>query len=139
MNKHKMAKIIYTTYQTNSFKIIKSTFSIDELPHAPYLGIFNCFETSDRAENFQQTLPIYGWWGGGGAVAPPEFPPLSVIIITFSTYSIFYLCGSHVGGVCLLAATTKIFQSLNIHKFVINKTHIIGVNTSHELEFYRVC
>ena len=69
MNKHKMAKIIYTTYQTNSFNIIKSTFIIYELPHAPVifpisLGIFNCFENSDRAENFRQTVPIYGWWRG---------------------------------------------------------------------------
>ena len=66
-----MAKIIYTSYQTNSFKIIKSAFSIYELPHAPIiflinLGILNCFENSDRAENFRQTVPIYGWWGGGG-------------------------------------------------------------------------
>ena len=63
-----MAKIIYTTYQTNSFKIIKSTFSIYELPHAPVifpisLGIFNCFKNSDRAENFRQTVPNNGWWG----------------------------------------------------------------------------
>ena len=62
-----MPKIISTSYQTNSFKIIKSTFSIYELPHAPViflinLGIFNCFENSDRAENFRQTVPIYGWW-----------------------------------------------------------------------------
>ena len=64
-----MPKMIYTSYQTNSFKIIKSTFSIYELPHAPVfmsknflinLGIFNCFENSDRAENFRQTVPIYG-------------------------------------------------------------------------------
>ena len=32
-----MAKIIYTTYQTNSFKIIKSTFSTYELAHAPVI------------------------------------------------------------------------------------------------------
>ena len=76
-----MAKMI-CTYQTNSFKIIKSTFSIYDLPHAPViflinLGIFNCFENSDRAENFRQTVPIYGWGGGGGCPpAPPEFPPL---------------------------------------------------------------
>ena len=73
--------MIYTSYQTNSIKIIKFTFSIYQLPHAPViflinLGIFNCFENSDRAENFRQTVPIYGWWGGGGGVAPPEFPPL---------------------------------------------------------------
>ena len=60
-----MAKMIYT-YPTNSFKIIKSTFSIYDLPHAPViflinLGIFNCIENSDRAENFRQTVPIYGW------------------------------------------------------------------------------
>ena len=64
-----MAQMIYT-YQTNSFKIIKCTFSIYDLPHAPVIflinsGIFNCFENSDRAENFRQTVPIYGWWGGG--------------------------------------------------------------------------
>ena len=68
--------MIYTSYQTNSFKIIKSTFSIYELPHAPVifpinLGIFNCFENSDRGKNFRQIVPIYGWWwGGGGSVAP---------------------------------------------------------------------
>ena len=76
-----MAKIIYTTYQTNNFKIIKSTFIIYELPHALVifplsLGIFNCFENSDRAENFRQTVPIYGWGAGGCPSAPPEFPPL---------------------------------------------------------------
>ena len=87
MNKHKMAKIIYTTYQTNSFKIIKSMFIIYELPHAPViflinLGLFNCFENSDRAKNFRQTVPIYGWWRGGGCLpAPPEFPPLNNIIV----------------------------------------------------------
>ena len=71
-----MTRIIYTSYHTNSFKIIKSTFSIYEFPHESViflinLGIFNCFENSDRAENFRQTVPIYGWWvgGGGGAVA----------------------------------------------------------------------
>ena len=37
MNKRKMAKIIYPTYQTNNFKIIKSTFIIYELPHAPVI------------------------------------------------------------------------------------------------------
>ena len=57
-----MAKMIYTTYQTNSFKIIKPTFSTYELPHAPVifpvnLGAFNCFE------NFN--------WGGGGVCPPP--------------------------------------------------------------------
>ena len=81
MYKQKMAKMIYT-YQTNSFKIIKSTFSIYDLPLAPViflinLGIFNCFENSDRAENFRQTVPIYGWWGGGYGL-PPEFPPLII-------------------------------------------------------------
>ena len=30
-----MANMIYTTYQKNSFKIIKSTFNTYELPHAP--------------------------------------------------------------------------------------------------------
>ena len=55
-----MPKMIYTSYQTNSFKIIKSTFCINELPHAPViflinLGIFNCFENSDKAKNFRQT------------------------------------------------------------------------------------
>ena len=60
-----MPKMIYTSYQTNSFKIIKSTFCINELPHTPViflvnLGIFNRFENSDRAENFRQTGPVYG-------------------------------------------------------------------------------
>ena len=61
-------------------------FSIYDLPHASAiflinLGIFNCFENSDRAENLRQTVPIYRWWGGGGRLpspAPPEFPPLNL-------------------------------------------------------------
>ena len=77
-----MAKMIYTTYQTNSFKIIKSAFSTYELPQAPVifpinLGLLNCFENSDRAENFRQTVPIYEWRGGSACLpAPGEFPPL---------------------------------------------------------------
>ena len=83
--------MIYT-YQTNSFKIIKSTFSIYDLPHATViflinLGIFNCFKKSDRAENFRQTVPIYGWWGGGRPPAPPEFPPL----LTFTQFTLLYV------------------------------------------------
>ena len=92
MNKHKMAKIINTTYQTNSFKIIKSTFIIYELLHAPIvfpisLGIFNCFENSDRSENFRQTVPIYEWWWAGcqppypPPPAPPDFSPLLSTIL----------------------------------------------------------
>ena len=81
-----MPIMIYTSYQTNSMKIIKSTFSIYQLPHAPVifpinLGIFNSFENSDRAENFRQTVPIYGWWGGGcqpPPPAPPEFPSIAM-------------------------------------------------------------
>ena len=69
--------MIYTTYQTNSCKIIKSTVSIYELPHAPVIssinfGIFNCFENSDRAENFRQILPIYG-----RLTNPPPYPNFS--------------------------------------------------------------
>ena len=88
-----MTRIIYTSYHTNSFKIIKSTFSIYEFPQESViflinLGILNCFENSGRAENFRQTVLIYGWWGGGGGggggggvcppppPAPPDFPPL---------------------------------------------------------------
>ena len=38
--------MVYTSYQTNSYKIIKSTFNTYELPHAPVIfsinfGIFN--------------------------------------------------------------------------------------------------
>ena len=44
--------------------------NIYELPHAPVifpisLRIFNCFENSDRAENFRQTVLINGRGGGG--------------------------------------------------------------------------
>ena len=64
-----------------SYKIIKSTFSTYEVSHAPVVFsisfcIFNCFENSDRAENFRQTVAIYGRWGGGRPPTPPEFPPL---------------------------------------------------------------
>ena len=69
-----MANMICTTYQTNSFKIIKSMFNTYELPHAPVIfsisfGIFNCFEIptepkiSDKMCRFTE---------GGGAVAPPR-------------------------------------------------------------------
>ena len=84
MDKHKMAKMIYLSYQTNSFKIIKSMFSTYEFPPAPVIifinsCIFNCLENSDKTENFRQTVPIYGRWGGGGCPpAPPEFLPLSM-------------------------------------------------------------
>ena len=42
-----MAKMIYTLYQTNNFKIIKYAFGTYELPHVPVIfpvnfGIFNC-------------------------------------------------------------------------------------------------
>ena len=69
-----MANMTYTTYQTNSFKIIKSTFSTYELPHAPAIFSIN-FGTSivlkiptepkisDKLCRFTE--------GGGGAVAPP--------------------------------------------------------------------
>ena len=36
-----MAKMIYTTYQTNSCKIVKSTFSNYELPHMPVISSIN--------------------------------------------------------------------------------------------------
>ena len=83
--------MIYTSYQTNTFKIIKSTFSIYELPHASVifpinLGIFNCFENSDRAKNFRQTVPIYGWWGGG---CPPPPPRPTWISATDSSWTYF--------------------------------------------------
>ena len=74
-----MTRIIYT-YHTNSFKIIKSTFSIYEFPHESViflinLGIFNCFENSDRAEfpTNCADLRMVGW---RLPPAPPEFPPL---------------------------------------------------------------
>ena len=70
-----MAKMIYLPYRTKNFKIIKSKFNTYELPPAPVITfinfcIFNCFENSDRIENFRQTVPIYERWGGGGVVAP---------------------------------------------------------------------
>ena len=71
-----MANMIYTTYQTNSYKIIKSTFNTYELPHAPVIfsinfRIFKCFEIptkpkiSDKLCRFAE--------GGGGRL---QFPPL---------------------------------------------------------------
>ena len=79
-----MANMIYTTYQTNSYKIIKSTFNTYELPHAPVIfsinfGVFNCFEIltepkiSDKLCRFTEGE---GGGGGGCPPAPPEFPPL---------------------------------------------------------------
>ena len=66
-----MAKMIYTTYQTNSFKIIKSTFSTYELPHAPVifpvnLGAFNCFENFRQSRKFPTNCADLRMVGGGG-------------------------------------------------------------------------
>ena len=66
-----MANMICTTYQANSFKIIKSTFNTYELPHAPVIfsinfGIFNCFEIptepkiSDKMCRFTEFRPLGG-------------------------------------------------------------------------------
>ena len=81
-----MPNMIYTTYQTNSFKIIKSTFNTYESPHAPVIfsinfGICNCFEIptepkiSDKLCRFTE--------GGGGGRLPPEFPTLTIYIHIF--------------------------------------------------------
>ena len=66
--------MIYTTYQTNSFWIIKSTFNTYELPHAPVIfsinfGIFNCFEIPTEPK-ISDKLCRFTEGGGGGAVAP---------------------------------------------------------------------
>ena len=73
-----MANMIYTTYQTNSFKIIKSTFNTYELPHEPEIisinfGIFNCFEipTEPKISDKMCGCPP-------PPSSPPEFPPLFV-------------------------------------------------------------
>ena len=71
-----MANMICTTYQTNSFKIIKSTFNIYELPHAPVIfsvnfGIFNCFEIPTEPKISDK---MYRFTEGGRAVAPPPHP-----------------------------------------------------------------
>ena len=80
-----MAKMIYTC-QTNSLKIIKTTFSIYDLPHQPViflinLGIFNCFENSNRAEKFPTNCADLQMVGGGGAVAHLNFRHM----VTFNT------------------------------------------------------
>ena len=79
-----MANMIYTTYQANSFKIIKSTFNTYVLPHAPVIfsinfAIFNCFEIPTELE-ISDKLCRFTEGGEGGAFvppAPPEFPPLN--------------------------------------------------------------
>ena len=78
-----MAKMIYTTYQTNSFKIIKPTFNTYELPHAPVifsinLGTFNCFEIPTEPKISDKLCRFTEGGGGGGCPppTPPEFPPL---------------------------------------------------------------
>ena len=83
-----MVKMIYTTYHANSFKIIKSRFSTYELPHAPVnfsinFSIFSCFENSDKAENFRQTVPIYG---RGGHL---NFRHCQPLISTMSVFSVW--------------------------------------------------
>ena len=72
-----MAKIIYTTYQTNSFKIIKFTFSTYELLHAPVnfpvnLGAFNCFENFRQSRKFPTNCANLTMAGGGGERLPPR-------------------------------------------------------------------
>ena len=74
--------MIYTTYQTNSYKIIKSTFNTYELPHAPVIfsinfGIFNCFEIPTKPKISDKLCRFTEGGGGGGCPpAPAEFPPL---------------------------------------------------------------
>ena len=64
--------MIYT-YQTISFKIIKSTFSIYDLPYAPVivlinLGIFNCFENPTEPKISDKLCRFTD--GGGGGRSP---------------------------------------------------------------------
>ena len=78
-----MANMIYTTYQTNSYKIIKSTFNTYELPHAPVIfsinfGIFNCFEIPIEPKISDKLCRFTEGGGGGCPSAPPEIPPLAL-------------------------------------------------------------
>ena len=78
-----MANMIYTTYQTNSFKIVKSTFNTYVLAHAPVN--FLSISLYSIVLKFRQSLKFPTncadlWEVGGGGVcppAPPEFPPLN--------------------------------------------------------------
>ena len=79
-----MANMIYTTNQTNSFKIIKSTFNTYVLAHAPVIfsvnfAIFNCFEIPTEPKISDKLCRFMEGGGGGGVCppAPPEFPPLN--------------------------------------------------------------
>ena len=71
-----MANMIYTTNQTNSFKIIKSTFNTYVLAHAPVIfsinfAIFNCFEIPTEPKISDKLCRFMEGGGGGGAFAPP--------------------------------------------------------------------
>ena len=61
-----MANMIYTTYQKNSYKIIKSTFNTYELPHAPVIfstnfSIFNCLRNLTLYIFFSYDLDDQTW------------------------------------------------------------------------------
>ena len=47
-------------------------------------SIFNCFENSDRAENFWQTVPIYGRCEGGGGCPLPHLKVLPMFMVSSS-------------------------------------------------------
>ena len=68
-----MAKMIYTTYQTNSFKIIISTFSTHELPHASVIFPIN-FGNSVALKILTEPK-ISDNWADLCKVVPPEFLP----------------------------------------------------------------
>ena len=66
-----MANMIYTTYQTNCYQTIKSTFNTYELPHAPVIfsinfRIFKCFEIPTKPKISDK---LCRFTEGGGAVA----------------------------------------------------------------------
>ena len=69
-----MAKPIYTTYQTNSFKIIKSTFRTYKLPHAlvifPSISVYSIVLKIPTEPKISDKLCRFKEGGRGGGRLP---------------------------------------------------------------------
>ena len=90
-----MATIIYTAYQTNSFYIIKSTFSTYKLPHVPVIVsvnfcIFNCVENSDKANQTNVRYSVYYTALNYGHQLNPCYQ-----LVWFSTGEHCQICGAN--------------------------------------------
>ena len=70
MDRHKNCQMTYTSYQTSSFKKIKSTLSTYELPHTSILvPVYSIVLKIPTEPKISIKLSRFTEGGGGGAVA----------------------------------------------------------------------